>query len=119
MKLTLEGISKDRAAYEAAGYKLPAFDYEVVKENTKNRPVWIHFGAGYMRITACIMRCKIVMPNRHTGELENRTAHTAYQLRCIEQIQRNGRIAYVYGSCTTVRIVFFGDEQDVTVYISH
>jgi len=46
MKLTLEGIRKDRDAFEAAGYKLPAFDYEAVKENTKNRPVWIHFGAG-------------------------------------------------------------------------
>lgn len=46
MKLTLEGIRKDRAAYEAAGYKLPTFDYDKVKENTKNRPVWIHFGAG-------------------------------------------------------------------------
>ena len=46
MKLTLDGIKRDRVAYEAAGYKLPAFDYEVVKENTKNRPVWIHFGAG-------------------------------------------------------------------------
>ena len=46
MKLTLDGIRKDRAAFEAAGYKLPAFDYDTVKENTHNRPVWIHFGAG-------------------------------------------------------------------------
>lgn len=46
MKLTLDGIKKDRAAFEAAGYKLPTFDYEAVKENTYNRPVWIHFGAG-------------------------------------------------------------------------
>ena len=46
MKLTLEGIRNDAAAYEAAGYKLPAFDYEAVKENTAKRPVWIHFGAG-------------------------------------------------------------------------
>ncbi len=46
MKLTLEGIRADRAAFEAAGYKLPAFDYNKVKENTYNRPVWIHFGAG-------------------------------------------------------------------------
>ncbi len=46
MKLTLEGIKKDRAAFEAAGYKLPAFDYDKVKENTAKRPVWIHFGAG-------------------------------------------------------------------------
>lgn len=46
MKLTLSGIQNDRAAFEAAGYHLPAFDYEKVKENTRNRPVWIHFGAG-------------------------------------------------------------------------
>lgn len=46
MKLTLESIKKDRAAFVAAGYRLPGFDYEKVKENTKNSPVWIHFGAG-------------------------------------------------------------------------
>lgn len=46
MKLTLSGIQNDRAAFEAAGYKLPTFDYKAVKENTHKRPVWIHFGAG-------------------------------------------------------------------------
>lgn len=46
MKLTLNGIRTERSAFEAAGYKLPTFDYDKVKENTKNRPVWIHFGAG-------------------------------------------------------------------------
>ena len=46
MKLTLNGIRTDRTAFEAAGYKLPTFDYDKVKENTKNRPVWIHFSAG-------------------------------------------------------------------------
>ncbi len=46
MKLTLEGIRNDRAAYEAAGYHLPTFDYDTIKENTLKRPVWIHFGAG-------------------------------------------------------------------------
>ena len=46
MKLTLSGIHTDRAAFEAAGYRLPSFDYETVKKNTHERPVWIHFGAG-------------------------------------------------------------------------
>lgn len=46
MKLTLAGITADRTSFEAAGYKLPAFDYEKVKKNTYERPVWIHFGAG-------------------------------------------------------------------------
>ena len=46
MKLTLDSIRNDRAAFEAAGYQLPTFDYETVKKNTCERPVWIHFGAG-------------------------------------------------------------------------
>ena len=46
MKLTLKGIQTDRSAFEAAGYKLPDFDYETVKKNTYEHPVWIHFGAG-------------------------------------------------------------------------
>ncbi|MCH5343846.1 MAG: mannitol dehydrogenase family protein [Acetatifactor sp.] len=46
MELTLDSIREDRAAFKAAGYVLPAFDYEKVKGNTLERPVWIHFGAG-------------------------------------------------------------------------
>ena len=46
MKLTLADLRASRAAYEAAGYSLPNFNYEAVKENTLQRPVWIHFGAG-------------------------------------------------------------------------
>ncbi len=46
MKLTLNGIQAGKDSYEAAGYRLPSFDYEAVKENTYSRPVWIHFGAG-------------------------------------------------------------------------
>jgi len=46
MKLTLESLQSDRAAFEAAGYSLPAFDYKTVKKNTYENPTWIHFGAG-------------------------------------------------------------------------
>ena len=46
MKLTLQGIREEKAAYEKAGYHLPSFDYETVKKNTFERPTWIHFGAG-------------------------------------------------------------------------
>ena len=45
MKLTNEGI-KDRAAWEAKGYKLPDYDRQKVIANTKKNPTWIHFGAG-------------------------------------------------------------------------
>ena len=36
----------DRQAFEAAGYRLPSFDYEKVSAKTKAEPTWIHFGAG-------------------------------------------------------------------------
>ena len=46
MKLTRAGLEAERGAFEAAGYKLPTFDYEKVHANTLANPVWIHFGAG-------------------------------------------------------------------------
>lgn len=45
MKLTLEGI-KDKAAWEAAGISLPAYDVEAVAAETRQAPEWVHFGAG-------------------------------------------------------------------------
>lgn len=38
-----QGVSPD---WKAKGYELPKYDREKVKENTKESPVWVHFGAG-------------------------------------------------------------------------
>ena len=45
MKLTdlQKEISGD---WKAKGYELPEYDREAVKKNTKENPVWVHFGAG-------------------------------------------------------------------------
>lgn len=45
MKLDLASL-KNRAAWDAAGVKLPEFDIPAVIENTKATPTWVHFGAG-------------------------------------------------------------------------
>jgi len=45
MDLNNAGL-KDKAAWEAAGYHVPAYDREVITENTRKQPTWIHFGAG-------------------------------------------------------------------------
>ena len=45
MKLSKEGL-KNRAEWEAKGYKLPQFDRDAVTAATKENPFWIHFGAG-------------------------------------------------------------------------
>lgn len=45
MKLNLDAL-KHRDDWVKAGFKLPEFNIEQVRENTKMNPVWIHFGAG-------------------------------------------------------------------------
>ncbi len=45
MKLNLDGL-KDVGAWETAGFKLPKFNLEQIKVNTKTNPNWVHFGAG-------------------------------------------------------------------------
>ncbi len=46
MELTLQSLKEHRQSFLDAGYSLPEFDYDKVMENTKNRPTWVHFGAG-------------------------------------------------------------------------
>ena len=45
MKLNNETL-KNRAEWEAKGYRLPDYDHEVMIEKTKADPAWLHFGAG-------------------------------------------------------------------------
>ncbi|MDD6051825.1 MAG: mannitol dehydrogenase family protein [Clostridiales bacterium] len=45
MKLSYQGI-QDRAAFDAAGIKLPGFDWKTMRDATEQNPVWVHFGAG-------------------------------------------------------------------------
>lgn len=41
-----KGAIKNREAWEAVDVKLPEFDIDEVSKNTKERPQWVHFGAG-------------------------------------------------------------------------
>lgn len=34
------------ASWKAKGYELPAYDREQIRNNTRKKPTWIHFGAG-------------------------------------------------------------------------
>lgn len=45
MKLTAEGI-KEQQKWIDAGYDLPAFDEIAMRQQTKENPVWLHFGNG-------------------------------------------------------------------------
>ncbi len=37
---------KDRASWEKAGFELPSFNRNEVREKTIKNPIWLHFGAG-------------------------------------------------------------------------
>lgn len=45
LKLNLESLA-DREAWAEKGIKLPEYDIDKMRENTKANPVWLHFGAG-------------------------------------------------------------------------
>ena len=45
MKLNKEGL-KNRAEWEAKGYRLPQYDHDKMVAATKENPFWVHFGAG-------------------------------------------------------------------------
>ena len=45
MRVSLESL-KDRAGWEKAGVRLPAFDVCAMRKKTDEAPLWVHFGAG-------------------------------------------------------------------------
>ncbi|MBR1558737.1 MAG: mannitol dehydrogenase family protein [Clostridia bacterium] len=45
MILSNNGI-QDKSAWEAAGVKLPRHDWQAMRAETAENPVWVHFGAG-------------------------------------------------------------------------
>ena len=45
IQLNEKGL-RDRAAWESAGYHLPHYNRQEMRERTQKAPFWIHFGAG-------------------------------------------------------------------------
>ncbi|MFI3250382.1 MAG: mannitol dehydrogenase family protein [Eubacteriales bacterium] len=45
MKLTVQDLS-NKQAWESANITIPTFDWNAMAANTKERPTWVHFGAG-------------------------------------------------------------------------
>ncbi|HZJ86760.1 MAG TPA: mannitol dehydrogenase family protein, partial [Erysipelothrix sp.] len=46
MKLTHNNVWNDNEAWREKNVKLPKFNYQRVKQNTQEKPQWVHFGAG-------------------------------------------------------------------------
>ena len=46
MQLSESGIKENITELKAKGYELPEYDRDLLRENTKSNPEWVHFGAG-------------------------------------------------------------------------
>ncbi|MDE5824725.1 MAG: mannitol dehydrogenase family protein, partial [Lachnospiraceae bacterium] len=44
--LTENGVLNHKEEWKKAGYDLPEFDRKAVIKNTREKPMWVHFGAG-------------------------------------------------------------------------
>ena len=86
MELTLSGLQNDRQAFEAAGYRLPAFDHAKVLEKTAAHPTWIHFGAGNIFRA---FQCNVVQNLLNEGILDTGLiAAEGYDYEIIEKMNR-------------------------------
>ena len=46
MQMNASSIVNQKAEWEKLGVKLPAFDHAAMTADTKEHPIWVHFGAG-------------------------------------------------------------------------
>ncbi|MEK6461978.1 hypothetical protein AABM27_16335 [Heyndrickxia faecalis] len=74
-------IEEKKEEFTIRGIRLPKFDLEKVKKNTKNTPTWIHFGGGN------IFRCFHAKIQQHL--IENDLANTGIKLspyNCVKRV---------------------------------
>lgn len=85
MELSKKGLA-DKAAWEQAGYSLPQFDRDAVEKNTKENPVWIHFGAGNIFRA---FQCNVVQNLLNEGVLDKGLiVAEGYDYEIIEKMNR-------------------------------
>lgn len=83
MQLNEKGL-KSKADWIEKGYRLPKFDRQAVRQATKERPFWIHFGAGNIFRA---FQANVVQTLLDQGELDRGlVAAEGYDYEIIEKI---------------------------------
>ena len=93
----------------------------IATEHVGNKSV-VSFGIAFdrihlsqaVRICACIVRRKIVLPHGHTGKVEYRRKHTLHKRGIVQQKQRHGRIGNIRSGNTAVAVTLLGQEQQLS-----
>lgn len=96
MKLNLESLKN---AEQWKGYHLPAYDPAVIAENTRNKPQWLHFGAGniFRVFPAVLCQRLIEMGEMDTGIICCESYDDEVVTRCFRPYD-NLSIAVVLGA---------------------
>ncbi|MBO5341515.1 MAG: mannitol dehydrogenase family protein [Lachnospiraceae bacterium] len=85
MELSKKGLA-DKAAWEQVGYSLPKFDRDIIEKNTKENPIWIHFGAGNIFRA---FQCNVVQNLLNEGVLDKGLiVAEGYDYEIIEKMNR-------------------------------
>lgn len=67
MKLNLSSIIGEKNKWEEKGYSLPQYDIQKMREETKQEPIWLHFGAGNIfRAFLCAVNQKLLNERKMT-----------------------------------------------------
>ena len=100
MKLTKESI-KHNASWK--GYRLPQYDIDAVRENTRKAPAWLHFGAGNLfrafpavlaqrMLTAGLSDTGVICCDGYDEELIDRCYRACDHLSLVVTLYSNGTI---------------------------
>ena len=84
MELNRKSIREEKAAWEAAGFTLPSYDIDALREQTKKAPEWLHFGPGniFRGFIGSLADCLIAK-----GELKSGIVAVAdYDMEIIDRI---------------------------------
>ena len=109
MKLTKESI-KHNASWK--GYRLPQYDIDAVRENTRKAPALLHFGAGNLfrafpavlaqrMLTAGLSDTGIICCDGYDEELIDRCYRACDHLSLVVTLYSNGTINKKVVACST------------------
>jgi len=107
LRLTRNSITNKAAVWKEAGVKLPAFNFEQIAQNTKEKPEWVHFGAGN------IFRGFIA--NAHQKVLDKKLADTGIIAVETFDFEMIDKVYKPYDNLTLLVIMKSNGEFDKTV----
>lgn len=110
LRLNKDSITTEAAAWAAAGVDLPRFNVDKVTQNTKEKPEWIHFGAGNI--------FRGFVANAHQRLLNEGHAQTGIIAAKTYDFEMVERVSKAYGNLTLLVTMKANGDFEKTVVSS-